>query len=203
MLKNYFILALQKMSRNNIIQRQIRVLNSKNMLEIRIPIKKNTTALVALIFATIAWVFTLYILIHFIIPIKFIWYKLALLLAIVSWFALGMAGASMFIWLFFGRERIIVTKDFFITDKPLVFFYRRNFYKTKEISNMHVDIELYKVNRNNEWKDEQRTVIKFDTLNKHVIFGRGIEKEIAQNILMELAKSPFLTKSQFGFEQKL
>jgi hypothetical protein len=191
------------MYKNNILQRQIRVFNTINELEIRIPLKKNTTALIGLIVATIAWIFTLYVLIHFILPIKYIWYKLALLLAIISWFALGMAGASMFIWLFFGRERIIVTKDYFITDKPLVFFYRRNFYNIKEISNLHVDVELYKINRNNTWKDEQRTVIKFDTQLKQVIFARGIEKEIAQNIIIELAKSSFLNKSQFSVEQKL
>jgi hypothetical protein len=120
-----------------------------------------------------------------------------------GWFALGMAGASFFVWLFFGRERILINHEYLITDKPLVFFYRRNFYDVAGISNLRTDIEIYKANRNGSWVDETRTVIKFDTVSKLVTFARGISKEEAEFILLQLAKSSYLKKEQFAVEQKI
>lgn len=184
-------------------QRRIRVLRKKDFLEIRIPLKKNTTALIALIVATIIWTIALFIVIRITLLTHHFWIKAALILAIGAWFALGMAGASTFIWLFFGRERIIVSKEFIVTDKPLVFFYRRNFYDTDTITNIHIDKELFKINRNGEWKDEQRTVIKFETPEKQVTFARGIDTLEAENILLEMAKSSYLSKTQFAVEQKV
>lgn len=189
------------MSEIKTTQRAIRVLRKKDFLEIRIPLKKNTTALIGLIVATIAWTIALFIVIRITLLVHHFWLKAGLVLAIGAWFAIGMAGASAFIWLFFGRERIIVSKEFLVTDKPLVFFYRRNFYDIATISNIHIDVELFKINRNNEWKDEQRTVLKFDTPEKQVTFARGIDKTQAENILLEMAKSTFLTKTQFAVEQ--
>ena len=191
------------MAENQSIQHRIRVLRKIDFLEIRIPLKKNTTALIALILATIVWVIALFIVIRITLSVHHFWIKAALVLAIGGWFALGMAGASTFIWLFFGRERIIISKEYLVTDKPLVFFYRRNFYDIADISNIHVDVELFKVNRNGEWKDEQRTVIKFDTPEKQVTFARGIDKTEAENILLEMAKSTCLSKAQFAAEQKI
>ena len=191
------------MTETTTAQRTIRVLRKKDFLEIRIPLKKNTTALIALIAATIAWIIALFIVIRITLLVHHFWIKAGLILAIGGWFALGMAGASAFIWLFFGRERIIVSKEFLVTDKPLVFFYRRNFYDIATISNIHIDIELFKINRNGEWKDEQRTVIKFDTPEKQVTFARGIDKLEAESILLEMAKSSFLSKMQFAEEQKI
>ncbi|HPN18259.1 MAG TPA: hypothetical protein PK546_01895, partial [Chitinophagales bacterium] len=107
------------------------------------------------------------------------------------------------VWLFFGRERILINHEYLITDKPLVFFYRRNFYDVAGISNIRTDIEVYKANRNGSWVDETRTVIKFDTVNKLVTFARGISKEEAEFILLQLAKSSYLKKEQFAVEQKI
>ena len=131
------------------------------------------------------------------------WAKFGLILSVLSWSALGMAGASFFIWLFFGRERIIITPEYLITDKPLVFFYRRNFYTLKEIANIRLDKEIYKVNRKGEWVDESRPVIKFDTDKKLVTFARGIAKEEAEQIILEIAKSSPLQKEQFSAEHKI
>jgi hypothetical protein len=156
-----------------------------------------------MILATLAWIFVLFLLVSVALRLHYFWYKAGLILAIAGWFALGMAGASFFVWLFFGRERILLNKEFFVTDKPLVFFYRRNFYNVSEISNIRTDIEIYKANRNGVWTDEQRTVITFDTLNKHVTFARGITKEEAEFILMQFAKSEYLSKEQFAEEQKI
>lgn len=202
--KNLFIFAIAPMTENSSSKNRVRVSSKKNLLEIRIPLKKNTKALVAMIFATLVWIFVLFVLVgttlrhttHF-------WIEVGLIIAILAWFALGMAGASFFIWLFFGRERILLNKEFFITDKPLVFFYRRNFYDVKDIQNIRTDVEIYKANRNGNWIDEQRTVIKFDTATKLVTFGRGITKEEAEFILLQLAQSPYLDKIQFAVEHRI
>jgi hypothetical protein len=183
---------------------RVRVSDQKDVLSIRIPLKKNTTALIAMIFATMAWVFALFVLVT--VTLRFdqhFWAKLGLIISIIGWFALGMAGASFFVWLFFGRERILLNREFFITDKPLVFFYRRNFYEVDSISNIRIDVEVYKANRNGEWIDEQRTVLKFDTPDKLVTFARGITRNEAEFIVLQLASSPYLNKSQFALEQKV
>jgi hypothetical protein len=188
---------------NNAPKNRVRVFKRKNLLEIRIALKKNTTALVAMIFATLAWIIALYVLVRITLHLQYFWFKAGLILSILGWFALGMAGASFFVWLFFGRERILINHEYLITDKPLVFFYRRNFYDVAGISNLRTDIEIYKANRNGSWVDETRTVIKFDTVSKLVTFARGISKEEAEFILLQLAKSSYLKKEQFAVEQKI
>ncbi len=188
---------------NKAPKNRVRVFKRKNLLEIRIALKKNTTALVAMIFATLAWIIALYVLVRITLHLQYFWFKAGLILGILGWFALGMAGASFFVWLFFGRERILINHEYLITDKPLVFFYRRNFYDVAGISNLRTDIEIYKANRNGSWVDETRTVIKFDTVTKLVTFARGISKEEAEFILLQLAKSSYLKKEQFAVEQKI
>lgn len=188
---------------NNAPKNRVRVFKRKNLLEIRIALKKNTIALVAMIFATLAWIIALYVLVRIKLHLQYFWFKAGLILSILGWFALGMAGASFFVWLFFGRERILINHEYLITDKPLVFFYRRNFYDVAGISNLRTDIEIYKANRNGSWVDETRTVIKFDTVSKLVTFARGISKEEAEFILLQLAKSSYLKKEQFAVEQKI
>ena len=191
------------MTENLTYKNRVKIFNRKNLLEIRIPLKKNTTALIAMIFATLAWIFGLFVLVRITLHLHYFWFKAGLILGILGWFALGMAGASFFVWLFFGRERIIVNKEFFITDKPLVFFYRRNFYEADAVFNIRTDVEIYQANRNGDWIDETRTVIKFETSNKRVTFARGIAKEEAEFILLQLAKSSYLKKEQFAVEQKI
>ena len=186
------------MLENSSYKNRVKVFSKKDLLEIRIPLKKNTKALIAMIFATLTWIVLLFIFVRLTLSVHYFWYKAGLILAILSWFALGMVGASFFVWLFFGRERILINKEFFITDKPLVFFYRRNFYNVTEISNLRTDIEIYKANRNGNWTDEKRTVIKFETLNKQVTFARGIAEVEAEFILLQLAKSVYLKNEQFA-----
>ncbi len=191
------------MTVNSTLKNRVKVFNKKNLLEIRIPLKKNTTALIAMILASLIWIFALYLLVRVTLHFSYFWYKAGLILSILGWFLLGMAGASFFVWLFFGRERILINKEYFITDKPLVFFYRRNFYDANTIANIRTDIEIYQANRNGIWIDEPRTVIKFDTPNKFVTFARGIAKDEAEYILLELAKSSYLKKEQFAEVQKI
>lgn len=186
-----------------VYKNKVKILEKKNLLEIRIPIKKNTTALIGLILATLVWIFSLFVLVRITLSVNYFWFKAGLILGILSWFALGMAGASFFVWLIFGRERILLTPKYLITDKPLIFFYRRNFYNISEISNIRIDIEIFKANRNGNWIDEKRTVIKFDAAEKFVTIVRGIAKEEAEFIILQLAKSKYLQKKQFAIEQKI
>lgn len=81
--------------------------------------------MIALILATASWIVALFIIIRVTLSVHHFWIKAALVLAIGGWFALGMAGASTFIWLFFGRERIIISKEYLVTDKPLVFLQKK------------------------------------------------------------------------------
>ncbi|MFN8268294.1 MAG: hypothetical protein U0T31_09835 [Chitinophagales bacterium] len=179
---------------------RIKVFNRKKLLEIRIPTKKNTRALIVMIIAAMSWVFALLMLVRVALSLHYFWYKAGIIFAISGWFFLGMAGASFFIWLFFGRERIIVTPHFLITDKPLVF--ARKFLRRAPLQHIVADKELYEANRNGQWIDESRTVIKFITLKKLVTMARGVNEVEAEAIVLELAKSDFLKKDQFAVEHK-
>jgi len=190
------------MTENSAYKNRVKTIKRKNTLEIRIPVKRNTTAIIAMTVAMFAWIFVLFLLVKVTLLVAYFWYKAAMILALTAWFALGMAGASFFVWLFFGRERIVLTPSYFITDKPLVFFYRRNFYDIDTVKNIRTDVEIYKANRNGNWIDESRTVITFDTLQKHVTFARGISLTDAEFILMQMAKSSYLQEEQFAVVQK-
>ncbi len=181
---------------------RIRIRQKKDLLEIRIPLKKNPMLLLLMLMATAAWCFALFISISVVLADHSFWIRAGILLSIGGWFVIGMAGASVFMWMFFGRERIVITGDYFITDKPLIFFYRRSFYDNKDIRNMRSDIEIFKVHRNNQWKDEQRIVLKFDTPDKTAIFARGIDAPQAEYILLAIARSGYLQPGQFATEHK-
>ena len=49
------------MTKNSEHNDRVRVISKKDLLEIRIPLKKNTTALIAMIAATLAWIFILFV----------------------------------------------------------------------------------------------------------------------------------------------
>lgn len=181
---------------------RIKIIEKKDYLEIRIALKKNIVALIGMILACAVWVFALFVFVNFTLRLDYFWFKAGMLLGLLAWFALGMMGASFFIWLFFGRERIIVNSEYFITDKPLVFFYRRNFYPVEEVHQLRSDIEMYNVNRNGVWKEESRTILRFEIPEKQVTFARGVDTEEAEYILVQLAKRSKLKKEQFAVIQK-
>lgn len=190
-------------TQTTIAENRLKVLQNRDRLEIRIPIKKNIVVLVAMVLATLAWIFILFFFVRITLSLHFFWFKAGMIFSILIWFILGMAGASFIVWLFFGRERIIVTAEYLITDKPLVFFYRRNFYAINDISNIRTDKEIYQVNRNGQWMDESRSVVKFDTAHKFVTMARGVVKEEAEQIVLLIAKSPFMRQEQFAIEHRV
>jgi len=159
---------------------------------------RNLMYIFILILATIIWCFGLFLITGFFLELHTFIYKLILFFGFLIWNGIGLAGVSFFMWIFFGRERIIIGKEYLVTEKPLIFFYRRNIYPTKTISNIKIDKEAFKINRNGDWLERNRIVLKFDTPNKQVVFARNISDTDAEFVLMNLAKCSYLNKEQFA-----
>lgn len=181
---------------------RIIVKNKTDFISIRIPMNRNLLYLTMLVLATIVWSISLFFLIDLFLHLNQFLFKAITFLAFVAWVAIGLAGVSVFIWIFFGRERIIVNNTYFITEKPLIFFYRNNIYPINDITNIRIDKEMYKINRNGEWIESFRNVIKFDTPKKIVVFARNISTADAEFILFQLAKCNYLKSEQFAVIQK-
>jgi hypothetical protein len=163
------------------------------MLSIRIPVRKNIKAIVLVLAVSVPWAIVLLFLVsrsllHHTIP-----YAPALyLLAILIWFAVGVAGYTFLSWMFFGRERLVLSKEQLLIEKPLVFYNRRNYYRTADISELKVGREVYKAREKGKWIDRERSIITFEYPGKQVIFGRGTTPEEAQLILVKMAQSGLL-----------
>ncbi|MCB9034343.1 MAG: hypothetical protein H6553_10930 [Chitinophagales bacterium] len=180
------------------MRKRVKIKSTKDSLSFILPLRKSKYRLLIMIAASILWCFGLFYLIRYSISGHGYWTKVLLLLIIASWSFIGTIGVSIFIWMFFGRERVIITNEYLITDKPLIFFYRRNFYPIQEISNLRIDKEIYKVKRNQSWIERNRTVLKFNTPNKEVVFARGIEQQDAELVLLELAQHNFFSNEQLA-----
>jgi hypothetical protein len=166
-------------------------------LEISIQVLKNIYVIVPLIISAIVWAYGL----TFIVDKVFQSYRTLIEMGIAGmlffWLILGGLIFSTLYWIFFGRERIIVTEDTVQVEKPIHLYRRRRVYPTDQISRIRVAHELFKVRRNGEWEDDRRPVLQFETPFKQVTFGRGLKPEEAEFILLELARSPFLSEDQF------
>lgn len=177
---------------------RISITNTKNIMRVRIPMNRNLVYISILIITTILWCFGLFMLTGLFLKLNNFYYKLSLFFVFLVWNSIGLAGVSFFMWIFFGRERIVINKDYFITEKPLIFFFRRNIYNINEVSKIRIDKETFKINRNGTWVENQRTVLKFDTPKKHVVFARNIAVSDAEYILLLLAKCKYLKAEQFA-----
>lgn len=182
---------------------RIRIRKNATHLDMYIRIKQNKKALMWVIAAALPWVFVLFLIEKSLLASDAFILRALILLALLLWMAVGAAGCVFLIWLYFGRERIMVNDEHILIEKPLVIYNRRNYYPLLELSNIRIDRELYKVSRNGQWQDTYRTVLAFDTPSKHVFFGRGIEKSDAEFLLLQLASSGYLQKNQFATYQKV
>ncbi len=126
------------------------------------------------------------------------WWKLLSLLIILSWSAVGVAGYTVLSFMFFGREKILITQSQMLIEKPLVFYNRRNYYLAKDISNLRVGREEYKARENNEWITRERSILLMDYPEKHVAFARGTSAEEAEWILLKIAQSGLLPSKAFA-----
>lgn len=177
---------------------RVSITNTKNSMRVRIPMNRNLVYISILILTTFFWCLGLFMLIDLFLKLHNFYYKLFLFFGFLVWNGIGLAGVSFFMWIFFGRERIVVNKDYFITEKPLIFFFRRNIYNINDVSKIRIDKETFKINRNGTWVENQRTVLKFDTPKKHVVFARNIAVSDAEYILLLLAKCKYLKAEQFA-----
>lgn len=182
---------------------RIRLRKTASHLDMYIRIKQNKKALLWVIAATLPWVFVLLMIEKVLLASDTFILRALILIALLLWMAIGAAGCVFIIWLYFGRERIMVNNEHILIEKPLVIYNRRNYYPITDVCNIRIDKELYKVSRNGEWQDTYRTVLAFDTPTKHVYFGRGIEKADAEYLLLQLASSVYLQKNQFATYQQV
>ncbi len=185
------------------MSQRIRIRQKVSYLDMYIRIKKNKKALVWVIAASIPWVGILSLLEKSLLSSDTFLLRAILLFALLSWMGIGAAGCVFLIWLYFGRERIMVNENHILIEKPLVIYNRRNYYPLSNVGNIRIDKELYKVSRDGKWHDMYRTVLAFDTSDKHVFFGRGIDKSDAEFLLLQLASSGYLQKNQFATFQQV
>ena len=170
-----------------------------NLLSIRIPVRRNVRAMVWVLMAAIPWAFVLFILVQRSQLVHAIsWAPEAYLLAIVLWFGMGIAGYTFISWMFFGREHILLSSQQMLIEKPLVFYNRRNYYKTDQINGIKVGVEIFKARVKGEWVDRERTIITFDYPGKQVVFARGTSPSEAQEILLAIAKSGYIPAKSFA-----
>ncbi|MCP4121617.1 MAG: hypothetical protein GY751_07670 [Bacteroidetes bacterium] len=169
-----------------------------NYLEVSIKVLRNMYVIVPLVFSALIWMFGL----AFLIDKVFQSYRTIIEMGIAGmlffWLVLGGAIFSTLFWIFYGKERLIITEEMVMTEKPIHLYKRRRSYAISDIYNIRVAHELYKVRRNGIWEDDSRTILRFETPFKNVAFGRGITPEENELILVELARCPYFKESQFA-----
>ncbi|MEZ5009307.1 MAG: hypothetical protein R2753_14285 [Chitinophagales bacterium] len=168
-----------------------------NHLEVSIKVLKNPYVYIPLIITGFFWIIGLYWLTEKVLTTYRTLIEMSIAGMLFFWLILGGLIFSTLYWVFFGKERVIITHQFVQTEKPIHLYKRRRAYLLQDVSNFRIDNELYKARRNGEWVDENRIVIKFSTPQKEVAFGRGLKPKEAEFILIELAKSDFLEPHHF------
>jgi hypothetical protein len=178
---------------------RIRIQRNGHILTILIPVRKNFRAIIWVLSAAVPWVIILWVLVRRSqLNHTISWAPEAYLLAIILWFGVGIAGYTFLSWMFFGRERIVITPDQVLIEKPLVFYNRRNYYSIEEIQNLRAGKEIYKAREKGIWVDRERTIIQFDYPGKQVVFGRGISAEEAETIILAMAEQNLIPVKAFA-----
>lgn len=176
---------------------RIKVIVHDTYLEISVKVLRNIYVIAPLIFSALVWLFGLI----FLVDKVFVTYRTIIEMGIAGmlffWLLLGGILFSTLYWIFYGKERLLVTHDYIQTEKPIHLYKRKRAYPIEDISNIRVAKEVFKVRRNGVWEDDFRTVIRFETPYKNVVFGRGLSPSDAEFIFMELARSPYLKEGQF------
>jgi len=169
-----------------------------NYLEISIRVLRNMYVIVPLAFSALIWIFGLAFLIDKVFQSYTTMIEMGIAGMLFFWLVLGGGIFSTLFWIFFGKERLIVTEEVLLTEKPIHLYKRKRAYAIKDVTNIRVAHELYKVRREGHWEDDTRTVLRFETPYKNVVFGRGIQPEETELILVELARCPYFEEGQFA-----
>ncbi len=172
-------------------------------LEVSVKVLKNPYVYIPLIVTMIVWFYGL----SFLVEKVLLSYRTLIEMGIAGmlffWLIVGGVIFSTLYWIFLGKEKIVVTHDFIQTEKAIHLYKRRRAYSLNQVSDIRVDNEMYKVKRNGVWKDENRVVVKFNTPNKEVTFGRGLTPDESEFILLQLSTSEFFEEHQFQVVSKI
>lgn len=178
---------------------RIHIHMNNRQLTILVPVRKNKKLMTWVFLSAIPWVLILWTVVEKLyIPDGGFWWKLFSLLIILSWSAVGVAGYTVLSFMFFGREKIFITPEQMLVEKPLVFYNRRNYYLAQNISNLRVGREQYKARENGIWIDRERSILQMDYPDKQVAFARGTSPEEAEWILLKIAQSSLLPTEAFA-----
>jgi hypothetical protein len=176
---------------------RVEVKLNQNYQEISIRLLRNYYVIVPLIIIALVWLLGF----MFLADNVFKSYRTLIEFGIAGmlffWLLLGGLIFSTLFWIFKGKEKVMVTSQHIQTEKPIHLYKRRRAYPLDEVYHIRLDRELFKVKRNGAWVDDQRVVIKFETPNKTVAFGRGITQQEAELIVLELAKNEYLKEFHF------
>lgn len=182
------------MSKNRI---HIHIQNQR--MVILVPVKKHKKQLLLILLLALPWVLGLWSIIELLYATSAsFWHKVLTILVIISWSAIGVVGYALLTFMFFGREKILITPQQILIEKPLVFYNRRNYYLVQDISKLRVGIEQYKARENKVWVDRERSILQLEYPGKSVSFARGTSPEEAQSILLKIAQSGLLPNQAFA-----
>ena len=176
---------------------RITVINFEDSLIISIKMLRNKYVIVPLLFTALVWVYGLFFLMEKVFESFRTLIEMGIAGMLFFWFIPGFAIFSTLYWIFFGKEKLIVTEQYVQTIKPIHLYKRKRVYKMEDVVDIRVDREVFKVKRGEVWEDDFRTVLKFDTPYKRVTCGRGLTSDEAEFILLELAKTDFLDEDKF------
>ncbi|MCO5232534.1 MAG: hypothetical protein LC105_12100 [Chitinophagales bacterium] len=168
-------------------------------MTILVPVKKQKKQLIVILLLALPWVLGLWTIIEvFYSTSASLWHKAFTLMIILFWSSIGVVGYTLLTFMFFGREKIFITPQQILIEKPLVFYNRRNYYLVQNISMLRVGVEQYKAQENNQWVDRERSILQLEYPEKIVSFARGTSPEEAEWILLKIAQSGLLPSQAFA-----
>lgn len=178
---------------------RIHIQLQRRQLTILVPVRKNIRIMLWVLLLAVPWAVFLWILVERLqLEHTIRWAPALYMVAILLWSVVGIAGYTVLSFMFFGREKILITPDQILIEKPLVFYNRRNYYKTSDISNLRVGREVYKAKEKGIWVDRERSILQMDYPGKKVSFARGTTPEEAEWILLKIAQSGLLSSRSFA-----
>ncbi len=177
---------------------RIKIIDSRDRFTIKIPVIKNPYVIIPLFVSFFLWVVGLFAIKKFVYTSFSTWVEMGIIIIGLVWLIIGFFLLKILSWLLTGSEIVKIDSQSLHTQKPLLVYRRTRTYPLKDIHNLRVDKEVFQRKKNGIWLDDVRTVIKFDTSYKVVTFGRGINEDEAQFIILQLASCKYLIENNFA-----